>query len=175
VYAEPVDVRVAANPDFDPDSPQPDPTAQDAASLTDDQLDASIAEASSLVDDYLRARYAVPVTTDPLPETLKTWTVDIALYRATLTWLRHVLLDPRDPVQLRYDAAMASLVAARDGKTQLDIPVADPGPVGIGFSGVVDSGAGSDLFDASDAGFHPAGVGFGYRPWDRGGYLYGRW
>jgi phage gp36-like protein len=172
VYATPTDVRVAANPEFDPASPQPDPTAADAASLTDDQLLASIAEAQSLVDDYLRARYTVPVP-DPAPATIKTWTVDIALYRATLTWLRHVTLDSRDPVQLRFDATMAALVAARDGKTQLDIPGAPAGG-GSGFSGVTSDGVGSGLFDSGDAGYHAPGVGFGVTPWDWGGYLYGR-
>lgn len=178
MYATPNDVRVAANPEFDPASPQPDPTAADAASLTDDQLNAAIAEASSLVDDYLRARYAVPVDNggDPAntPAAIKTWTVTIALYRATLTWLRHVLLDARDPVQLRYNDAMTSLVAARDGKVLLDLPpAAEPG--GAGFAGSADDGAGAGLFDVSDAGYHAPGVGYGVRPWDRGGYLYGGW
>jgi phage gp36-like protein len=173
VYATPTDVRVAANPEFDPSSPQPDPTAGDAAALTDAQLSAAIAEAQSTVDDYLRARYAVPVA-DPAPDVLKTWTTDIALYRATLTWLRHVTLDPRDPVQLRYDSAMASLVAARDGKTLLNLPPVD-GPTGAGFAGIADQGPGAGLFTDADAGFHEAGVGFGVTPWDRGGYLYGQW
>lgn len=171
MYAIPTDVRVAANPDFDPTSPQPDPTAEDAASLTDDQLSAAIADASSVVDDFLRARYTVPVP-DPVPASVKTWTVDIALYRATLTWLRHLNLDPRDPVQLRYDQTMLSLVAARDGKTQLAIPPAVAGD-GQGFSGVVDTGVGDGLFNNTDAGYHPASVGHGVNPWDRGGYLYG--
>lgn len=171
MYATPNDVRVAANPEFDPASPQPDPTAEDAASLTDAQLTAALLEASAKVDDYLRARYTVPIDPASVPASVQSWTVAIALYLATLTWLRHVNLEARDPVQLRYDDAMASLVAARDGKTLLDIPDQPTG--GEGFSGAVDFGAGSGLFCASDAGYHNPGVGFGGQSWDQGGYLYG--
>lgn len=181
VYATADAVRLAANPDWRPGSPEPDAGSQDASSLTDAQLLDAVRQASAFIDSYLAARYTTPVApVDPAatpvvyPDPIGDWARDIGLYLATLTWLRHQPLEANDPVALRYQMALASLVAVRDGKATLSIPAADSGTGGMGFSGIADPGS-AGTFDAADAGYHPAGwVGIGERlPWNWGGYLYG--
>lgn len=179
MYSTPDAVRLAADPDWRPGSPEPDAASQSAASLTDAQLQDAIAEASTLIDLYLGARYTTPVapvdaSADPLtyPDPVGYWARDIALYLATLTWLRHVTLEANDPVALRYAAAIGQLTAVRDGKATVPLPSSTDTTSG-GFAGVVDPGM-VGLFDASDAGFHAAGVGTaGRMTWNEGGWLYG--
>lgn len=181
VYATADAVRLAANPDWRPGSAEPAAGSQDASSLTDTQLLDAVRQASAFIDSYIGARYATPVApVDPAatpltyPDPIGDWARDIGLYLATLTWRRNLPLEATDPVALRYAAAVASLVAVRDGKAVLSIPSGDPGTGNTGFSGLADPGS-EGMFDAADAGYHPSGwVGVGgRRPWNWGGYLYG--
>jgi phage gp36-like protein len=173
-YATANDVRLAADPSFDPANPAPDTSGQSAGSLSDAQLNDAIREASALIDSFIGSRYTTPVgPVDPLanpltyPDPIRQWARDIALYLATLTWLRRDNLEPTDPVALRYALAMATLTAVRDGKASLpNLPSADTG--GGGFAGVVYSGS-DGIFDAADAGFHRnAFAGRGSTPWEWG-------
>jgi hypothetical protein len=183
-YATPNDVRLAANPLWVEGSPEPNAAAQDASSLSDEQLTAAIVQASARIDSYIGARYQTPVAEvlddagQPLEpvqypdEQIKFWTVDIALFLATLTYLRQMPMGPQSPVMLRYQSAMADLVSVRDGKSVLALPPAVSGDAvdsSGGYAGVVDPGTGG-LFDAGDAGFHRRGwAGAGYAPpWTTG-------
>jgi phage gp36-like protein len=173
-YATANDVRLAADPSFDPANPAPDTSGQSAASLSDTQLADAIGEASALIDSFIGSRYTTPVgpvdpAANPLtyPDPIRQWARDIALYLATLTWLRRDNLEPTDPVALRYALAMATLTAVRDGKASLpNLPSADTG--GGGFAGITYSGS-DGIFDAADAGFHrDAYAGRGPTPWEWG-------
>lgn len=162
-YVTPDAVRIAADPEWQAGSDQPASGGQSAAELSDGQLADAIAEASTRVDVYLAGRYTTPVApVDPnvtpltYPGPVAVWTRDIALYFATLTFLRGAPLEANDPVNLRYTAAMTDLAAARDGKLSLPLPAADVTP-GSGFVGAVANGY-VGLFDGSDAGYHRGAV-----------------
>lgn len=158
-YVTPDAVRIAADPEWRPGSTQPDTGGQTAAELSDGQLADAIREASARIDTYLGGRFAVPVApVDPqateltYPDPIGVWARDIALYFATLTFLRGAPLEQNDPVNLRYAATMLDLAAARDGKLTLTLTDAEPS-TGSGFTGAIDPGF-TGLFTAADAGYH---------------------
>lgn len=171
-YTTPSAVRLAANPDWQAGSPEPDAGAQDASSLSDTQLADAILEASARIDTYLGGKYKTPIAAvdpaaNPLtyPDPIGYWARTIALYLATLTFLRNAPLEQTDPVALRYGGVMAELMSVRDGKTVLQLPSADV-TGGSGFAGTADAGY-AGLFTAADAGYHRDAYGgrSGAYPW----------
>ena len=158
-------VRMVLAP-LTPDATFPNPV-DSAAGLSDEQLNDAISQAEAKIDSYLGARYAVPVAPiDPtvptvFPEPISSWAADIAAYRATLTWLRNMPLEPTSPIYLRYADTLRDLTTARDGKSILDLPPSTPVNTGEGFAGVVDDGGWSCIFDANDWGGYNRHVGFG--------------
>lgn len=97
---------------------------QTAASMDDAQLTDHISDAQSEVDSKLAVRYVVPFADGDVPPVVKTITLAIAAYLATLTFRRTADLGDQDPVMLRYTRAESMLSDIRDGKAQL--PVSPP-------------------------------------------------
>lgn len=162
---------------LEPDTPLGDQPADDtAASLSDAQLADAIAEADARIDSYLAARYTLPVPADAVLTLeaiapVRFWSRNIAAYLASLTLYRSALMEPTNPVYLRMQDTMRDMVAARDGKLLLPIPVETaPDDDQAGFA-VVENGPGMQIFDAYDVGvprtWGGRGVGF---PW-QGGYV----
>jgi len=101
------------------DTTDPDGTA---ASMYDGSLlDFQIVAAQAIVDGYLAGRYQVPFLDGAVPPLVTALTVDMAAYRATLTYRQSVDLGADDPVRLRYTDAMAMLKAIAAG--DMDLPV----------------------------------------------------
>lgn len=127
-----------------------------AASLSDAQLVDAVKQADGMIDAHLSTRYTIPQDEDnPLVavDPIRWWSRDIAAYLATLTFKRNKDVPQDDPIRLRFNLAMSTLIAVRDGKANLDLP-----PVG---------GEGTDitvvnlyegrLFGPEDFGLSPAG------------------
>lgn len=82
-----------------------------AAMLEDYQLNAAIAQASAKVSAYVGTSYVVD-DADPVivvPDLVKTCTVQIATFYATLTYRKGKDLSQYDPVLLGYNDAIATL------------------------------------------------------------------
>lgn len=80
------------------------------------KLSGAVGYAESLVFGYLSARYKRPF--DPIPDMVKGWVTDIALYR-----LRYKVGDTSgvaEQVRLRYEDAMAQLREAQKGRLVVD-------------------------------------------------------
>lgn len=122
-----------------------------AATLLDaDILDYQITSAAAEVDGRLGGRYKVPFP-DPAPALVKSLTVDVAAYLATLTYRQSVDLEPTDPVALRYARAQALFKGIADGSVDL------PGAVVPGDGGAQPTGIATvrnpyvgQLFGATD-------------------------
>lgn len=142
-------------PESDPDNP-----TGTAADLEDVQLDDAIAEADATIDSYLGSHYVSPVgivapaTTAPHP--IDYWSRNIAAYLATLTYRRGQDLAEDDPVVRRYRATMLALVAVRDGKATLPLPVNSGAGGNIGALPPINPYVG-DLFGAEDFDLAPVG------------------
>ena len=108
-----------------------------AASMLDGSLlEFQIVAAQAIVDGYLAGRYQVPFADGSVPPLVTALTVDLAAYRATLTYRQSVDLGVDDPVRLRYADAMVMLRAVADGS--MDLPVIPvPGGDAPGTSGTV--------------------------------------
>lgn len=106
------------------DTADPDGTA---ASMYDGSLlDFQIVAAQAIVDGYLAGRYQCPFPDGSVPPLVTALTVDVAAYRATLTYRQSVDLGVDDPVRLRYADALAMLKQLSTGS--MDLPVVpDPG------------------------------------------------
>lgn len=126
-------------------------TAETAASLGDSALAGAIEDAQNEVDGKLAARYSgIPFVAADVPPIVKSITMNIAAYLATLTFRRTLDMTDQDPVSLRYARAEANLTAIVKG--QMDLPVSPPTPdpvVDLGIVGGVRRYTG-DLFSASD-------------------------
>lgn len=113
-YSTVPDVRAALSPDADPrDEDTP-------SSYSDEQLADCIARADTQIDLYLRATYATPVA-EP-DELLKDWSSAIAAYLAVLVQAGGNNIEKTDPIQLRYDRALADLVGVSKGDLILPYP-----------------------------------------------------
>jgi phage gp36-like protein len=77
-----------------------------AAHMPDEELADAIFEAAQEVDARLSDRYAVPF--DPVPGLVAQITRDIAAFKATLVDRKGNPLDARDPIWLRYMAAVGT-------------------------------------------------------------------
>lgn len=73
-----------------------------------------IPDAAGIVDGYIGAKYVVPLS-DPVPQLVTQVTADLAIFNLCAEKL------PRQPdfMQARYDRAMKTLEALRDGKMVL--------------------------------------------------------
>lgn len=130
MYCTVLDVRNALTPGADP----ADGTT--ASSLSDDQIIDAVNEADARINTYLPANYTPPTETiqigDPPVAAIvavgmvRYWSRDIAAYLATLTYKKHQNVPEDDPVRLRYNSAMQSLLEVREGKIILP-PDADTG------------------------------------------------
>jgi phage gp36-like protein len=81
------------------------------AQLEDSQLNAAIAQASAKVSSYVGTSYVVDAA-DPvivIPDLVKTCTIQIATFYATLTYRKGKDLSQFDPVLLGYNDAIATL------------------------------------------------------------------
>lgn len=139
-----------------------------AGSLADvDLLDYHVGAAQAEVDARLANRYVTPFT-DPAPALVKSLTVDVAAYLATLTYRQSVDLEPTDPVALRYARAQDLFKGIANGS--VDLPGAQvPGDGGASSSGTVTvrNPYVGKLFDPDDLGLGYAqpGTGGGWRGW----------
>lgn len=121
-------------------SPDYSPRQDTAAGLSDDQLEDAIREADAKIDSYLLRRYVVPVeplSPDVYPGPIGFWSRDLAAYYATLTLYRNTPMESTNPVFLRMQGVVVDLIAVRDGKSALDIPVSESPSSSSGFAGVV--------------------------------------
>src|ERR1700683_3996423 len=74
-----------------------------AADLDDTALQDAATEASAVVDSYIDGPYEIG--TDEIPNIVRYWTRDVALYFADLTWRGAKAPAPDNPIQLRYQHA----------------------------------------------------------------------
>lgn len=161
-YSLPDDIRNVLAPGvFPPEPPDPAPKTNTAADLSDEQLQVAIDQAGQTIDAYIGNYYATPVAAteaDPAvyPEPIKTWSVNIAAYLATLTYRRSKDLSQQDPVALRYGLTMQQLNGVNSGKLTLPIPpnTGDSATSAVGRP--VNSYSGN-LFDARDFDLRPGG------------------
>lgn len=162
-YSLPVDVRNALAPG-DWGGTNPPIKTGTAADLSDAQLIDAISEADQLIDTYLNRWYLTPVApvegSDPpvAPAQVRNWSRDIAAYNATLTYRRGKDLAAYDPVVLRYQQAMTSLTAVRDGKASITLP-RNTGDSGAAGAGTPINQYTGDLFGSEDFNLRPAAPG----------------
>ena len=143
-----------------------------AVSLPQDQIEDAINEAEAIVKSHLLVRYVItpaqtvqivlpvgdpPVEEDVMaaPQPVRYWTRDIAAFLATLTHRKGKDLGEDDPIRLRYNMVMGFLMAVRDHKMNLDLPVVGSDAGADGGVTVVNLYEGK-LFDLEDV-----GLGFG--------------
>lgn len=96
-----------------------------------------IPDASGVVDAYIGARYVTPLS-DPVPQIITQVTADLSIFNLCAEKL------PRQPdfMQARYDRALSTLTALRDGKMVLG-------------SSVTAVTTGDNEAWSPDMGFHP--------------------
>lgn len=155
-YSTPADVRQALVPGADGTAPGPQGTA---ASLSDGQINDSIAEADARVDSYLAQRYITPVqvdaTTTKIPGVVRALSRDIACYLATLVYRKNKDLADIDPVARRYSDAMAFLTAVSRGQAVLSIPTNDNTGSSTGEAGAPVNPYFGTLFGAENLDLRP--------------------
>jgi phage gp36-like protein len=91
------------------------------AQLEDSQLNAAIAQASAKVSSYVGTAYVVDAA-DPVivvPDLVKTCTIQIATFYATLTYRKGKDLSQFDPVYLGYQDAIATLTDVVAGNIEV--------------------------------------------------------
>jgi phage gp36-like protein len=101
-----------------------------AGSLTDDQIDTSIASAQATIDSRLGVLYTVPFADGSVPALVRKLAADLAAYEADLTF-REVrdYSSELNPVYLRYRDALELLGLLGTGKATLpDYVPPDPDP-----------------------------------------------
>lgn len=104
-----------------------------AAELSDTAILAQIDAAQAEVDTRIANRYTVPFPA-PVPALLKSMTIDVAAYLATLLYRQSKDIAQFDPIVLRYQRAKELLAQLADGT--IDLPVtATPGDGGAQPSG----------------------------------------
>ncbi|MDE2577949.1 MAG: DUF1320 domain-containing protein [Hyphomicrobiales bacterium] len=87
-----------------------------ARRLDETKISGAIAQAGDLINGYIRARYPAPI--DPVPEILKGFAVDIALYRLRLK--TGDMSGVTEQVKARYDDAMRQLRDIQAGRLAID-------------------------------------------------------
>ena len=112
-YATVADVRDA----LDPLGAADDPTS--AAGLPDARLQDSLDDAQAEIDARLAGKATMPLTNPP--PLIKTITVDVAAYLATLLYSGGEPLPQGHPVLLRYARAQQLLTGLQNGSIPLDV------------------------------------------------------
>jgi phage gp36-like protein len=111
-----------------------DPLDGDSAA----RIDQALVEATSQIDAFVGGRYELPL---PLvPEVLKAFAVDLALYRLALRTGR-----PRDELRKRYEDAVSFLKSVAKGEAKL--PGIDTGNAAP--DALADAGSSSDVATVS--------------------------
>jgi hypothetical protein len=127
------------------------------AMLTDDQLSGAIGQASSKVSAYAGTAWFVDAN-DPvvvIPDLIKTTTIQLGTFYATLIYRKGKDLSPYDPAYLGYQDAMKTLSDIQAGKIEVvPTPPADP----ISDAGHVVNKLPA-IFSYEDAGVLPDGRG----------------
>lgn len=101
-----------------------------ASELPRDRLLRHLENAHSRVRGRLH-RFTIPSPLDDAPGLLRSIVTDIAAYGATLEWNGSQPLEDRDPIALRYAAAMADLKLLANGDTVIaGVDVTSGQPVG---------------------------------------------
>lgn len=77
-------------------------------------------DATAEIDSYLVAVYQLPLT-EPFPNLLVWWAVDIAVYKMAAD----CAIQTKEHIR-RYEAALAALLQVRQGKRDLGIPTGEP-------------------------------------------------
>lgn len=122
-YASVLEVRTAL-------ARRPTQEAGNLASLSEDALEQCITQTEAEVDGYLRGRYQVPFT--PVPALVHSITVDMACWRAALTYYEEQSIESDSPAALRYGRALELLEGLESGKVSLvDQPGDDDGVVPV--------------------------------------------
>ncbi len=79
-------------------------------------VDEAIAWADNVIDDHVRGKYPVPL--NPIPDTIKKISVDLAVY---FLYSRRFDTDVPEGIQLRYKNTMAMLDKIQKGKITLAV------------------------------------------------------
>lgn len=111
-YCAPADVRNALS--------GTDAGTGTAAQLTDTQMNAAILTASDEVSSYAGTVYDSSSPQAVPPSMIVNLTISLAMFYATVTYLKGKSLSQDDPVRLRYDRAIQILSDVRDGKVRID-------------------------------------------------------
>lgn len=152
-----------------------DSTGKTAASMADWQIEDAIVEAMTLVKSFLLKRYKIVnedveeprinpdgtvddppvlITVNVAPQPVRAWTRSLAAWYATLTDRQGKDLEERDPIQLRKDQVLQSLLQVANRTLDLDLTLSDDGS-GSGVS-VVNVYEGN-LFTLEDFGLAQTG------------------
>ena len=97
-----------------------------AGQLSDVQLTLALYAASNRVSVYAGNAYDSSSAAATPPPILHDLTLDLAVFWASTTYLKHKAIEPTSPVYLKYVSAMAILQDVRAGKILLD-PATAPG------------------------------------------------
>lgn len=112
-YCTEDDVRTASRVSGDGQSASDTVSAMPAIQLAE-----IIREAQATVDAYVSSRYALPGS-PPVPDALRSCTIEVALYLATLTFRRSKDIGEDDPVTRRYRHAMELLKSISAGTVRV--------------------------------------------------------
>jgi len=132
--------------------PRGDPLSNTAASMDDIQLEEAIVDAMGLVDGYTGTAF----DDQDVPRLVKTLTLHIAAYFATMTYRKNVELSQRDPIVLRYQNALQILAAIQQGIISIEPYVEDQPGVSPSDSFAQNPYTGN-LFDLQTFGLGPVG------------------
>jgi phage gp36-like protein len=114
VYATPDDVRAVVARSTSAGA------GTSASALSDPVLIEALASAEAEVDARLASRYGVPFADVAVPALVRSLTVDVAAYLATLTFRESTDLGQDDPIRLRF--ARAQDLLGQLAKGDLDLP-----------------------------------------------------
>jgi phage gp36-like protein len=87
--------------------------------MTDDHIQAAITDAQAEIDARLRHRYPTPF--EPTPDLVKSLTIDIAAWLATINFRQERVIAPGTAGLLKYERACCLLDDLASGKANLDI------------------------------------------------------
>lgn len=120
-YCKPDDVRQVLARDLD------DLEGTAGEMLDEDLLEGQIVSAAGEVDARLAGRYRVPFADGQVPTLVRSLTIDVAAYLATLTYRQNKDLGTDQPVRLRYQRALDLLAALSKGDMDLPAVPTDDG------------------------------------------------
>lgn len=149
LYCTPADVRTNVS--------STDAGTGTCAQLTDDELSAAITQASTKVSAYIGTDYETDAATPSVtvPGLVKTITIQLATFYATLNYRKNKDLSAWDPVWLAYQDGMQTLKDIISGLVEIDpTPPGDPPPAAGHVVQTIPA-----IFRHSDSGTVPDGRG----------------